>query len=847
MFKKLVKASSAFLDVLFDDTAKQERRAAEARHRAEEAQRRTEEVRKAEEARRQAEAEQKIALRQRLIRVLAEEAKQRAKEELIKREIIEKTGITPTKSQWQMILTRSVNTYVVAGAGSGKSTSLILRVLVLHHYQKIPLHQITVFSFTRKSTQDFRQKLQTVFRAFGYTVSDKDARQVVRTFHSKILELTRGMFSQSQIFEFLAPGHDLSSPDDVGLFESSLNDTQEQYLKNIYRDLFQTNEQFRLCILALYIWYLKQLTLKKAMARFKLTDQVLKDLQTDGVPEYIVEGLNSLKNHEAKSEEDFLEAVKKYIGAEQTTRYKERILKFANMGEEEKDYTEYVINIASRRDRAVTAAVASLFESPASAIPPRSLHLSGIYSQYEFYANAYLPELDCYLVYIPQLSVLGDRKDEKIENFPLAACLSVKQKILLKFAEEDIIFIHNEKDMRLIAEQAKWFQHTAGKVPPNFPYAPEGEPITPQIWMSFYNTAQFIENMGLEVQRLKTAGQDWPLSLSDRFFLQALLLFWAAFTHKLKEDRIGRFHDLFTFFSEHQLENFQKLSMHAVESMSHILIDEFQDISPEVVYWIRGLVKHQHSLGLSTSLMCVGDDWQSIYGWRGSSPSYFIDYSQEFPDGEPCRIDMTENFRSYQDIIDHGEKVLQHVRYKTEKHGIAMRNNGSMAVQLFRLNDDHELLPLLQTILEQEAHHQDQELMVLSRSNDTVNRIRKAIQKKFKVKMLTTFHQSKGLEADVCILVGDCAYTNVMPLKNLIYQLAGFKQTYDAAQHEEARRLAYVGITRARNRCYWLAVPRLDGAFEILSPPEPKKVLVYENKTDYRNSRDAGHDPGGRR
>jgi hypothetical protein len=31
-----------------------------------------------------------------------------------------------------------------------------------------------------------------------------------------------------------------------------------------------------------------------------------------------------------------------------------------------------------------------------------------------------------------------------------------------------------------------------------------------------------------------------------------------------------------------------------------------------------------------SSLLCVGDDWQSIYGWRGSSPKYFMEFNKEF-------------------------------------------------------------------------------------------------------------------------------------------------------------------------------------------------------------------------
>jgi superfamily I DNA/RNA helicase len=69
------------------------------------------------------------------------------------------------------------------------------------------------------------------------------------------------------------------------------------------------------------------------------------------------------------------------------------------------------------------------------------------------------------------------------------------------------------------------------------------------------------------------------------------------------------------------------------------MIDEFQDVSPQIVSWIRASLAEIRSRGPAmhvgrgaqrSSLLCVGDDWQSIYGWRGSSPSYFMEFNKEF-------------------------------------------------------------------------------------------------------------------------------------------------------------------------------------------------------------------------
>jgi superfamily I DNA/RNA helicase len=60
-----------------------------------------------------------------------------------------------------------------------------------------------------------------------------------------------------------------------------------------------------------------------------------------------------------------------------------------------------------------------------------------------------------------------------------------------------------------------------------------------------------------------------------------------------------------------------------------------------------------------SSLLCVGDDWQSIYGWRGSSPKYFMEFNKEFPSPTTTRVMLSENFRSHQHIIDAAEHIVK--------------------------------------------------------------------------------------------------------------------------------------------------------------------------------------------
>jgi superfamily I DNA/RNA helicase len=72
----------------------------------------------------------------------------------------------------------------------------------------------------------------------------------------------------------------------------------------------------------------------------------------------------------------------------------------------------------------------------------------------------------------------------------------------------------------------------------------------------------------------------------------------------------------------------------------YILVDEFQDVNNLQVELIKLLLTDQ------TQLFCVGDDWQSIYGFRGSNVSYIVDFENHFPNAKVVKLNL--NYRSTQ-------------------------------------------------------------------------------------------------------------------------------------------------------------------------------------------------------
>jgi DNA helicase-4 len=83
----------------------------------------------------------------------------------------------------------------------------------------------------------------------------------------------------------------------------------------------------------------------------------------------------------------------------------------------------------------------------------------------------------------------------------------------------------------------------------------------------------------------------------------------------------------------------------------HVLVDEFQDIGKGTLELIQELTGED-----AAKLFAVGDDWQSIYSFRGAVLEYFTDFAEHF--GEPVRTDLTENFRSPPQIITAGNDLI---------------------------------------------------------------------------------------------------------------------------------------------------------------------------------------------
>ena len=93
-----------------------------------------------------------------------------------------------------------------------------------------------------------------------------------------------------------------------------------------------------------------------------------------------------------------------------------------------------------------------------------------------------------------------------------------------------------------------------------------------------------------------------------------------------------------------------RLLAHYQERFKHVLVDEFQDTNTIQYAWLRVLV------GAQSYITVVGDDDQSIYGWRGAKIENIRQFSVDFNDVETIRLE--QNYRSTETILKAANAVI---------------------------------------------------------------------------------------------------------------------------------------------------------------------------------------------
>ena len=127
-------------------------------------------------------------------------------------------------------------------------------------------------------------------------------------------------------------------------------------------------------------------------------------------------------------------------------------------------------------------------------------------------------------------------------------------------------------------------------------------------------------------------------------------------------------------------EEHPQVAEHFAERFRHVLVDEYQDTNAAQSRLI------EHLAGRHRNLCVVGDDDQSIYGWRGADIRHILAFGERYPDASVIRLE--QNYRSTRVILDAANAVVSHNRYRNEKSLWTDREGGELLT--LTVNGDEE-------------------------------------------------------------------------------------------------------------------------------------------------------------
>ena len=448
---------------------------------------------------------------------------------------------------------------------------------------------------------------------------------------------------------------------------------------------------------------------------------------------------------------------------------------------------------------------------------------------FTFHPDFYIPDANLYLEHVSDKSYPTKAKEEQFRNGNL---------LLVKTYEN-------------MTRDSALFNHTLDKIVKNRLPADYHKTVTLTYREEFQGYHEDVKKFIVQIMRItdmmKVENLDPQTVLARavkdqhervRIFYELAIPIVQKYVAYCTDKSYLDFNDLISRTAS-LFRNHSDISNKYKSKFKYILVDEFQDVNNLQVDLIKLLLTDD------AQLFCVGDDWQSIYGFRGSNVSYIIDFEKHFTDARVIKLDL--NYRSTQHIVGASNEVIRHNKFKVEK-AIRSSKQSEHKIVVFAGNTKEDNIRFVVQEVRKfmdEGMTSEDILFLYRRSKMFVNTydqdnsyFHRLRAERLKVQG-KTIHAAKGLEAKVVFILGltegDGGFPDIW-LEDRIFQ------TIKKANHdlllEEERRLFYVAMTRAQEKLYLITEKGNESSF-LKEIPEsytvktsvPLKAMVEEITT----------------
>lgn len=191
---------------------------------------------------------------------------------------------------------------------------------------------------------------------------------------------------------------------------------------------------------------------------------------------------------------------------------------------------------------------------------------------------------------------------------------------------------------------------------------------------------EMVSNITGEISRVKTETIDINAYYSASCPEEEFRDIYKYYVKTLKKMGLIDFDDMLLYCHE-LLTTRRDILAKWQQKYQYILIDEFQDINKIQYDIIKLLAKPQDNLFI------VGDDDQSVYGFRGSKPEIMLNFDKDYPDTDKVILDT--NYRSTGNIVSAAGKVIAHNKVRFAKN-INTVNDPGDKVDIIEFNTQAE-------------------------------------------------------------------------------------------------------------------------------------------------------------
>ncbi len=231
----------------------------------------------------------------------------------------------------------------------------------------------------------------------------------------------------------------------------------------------------------------------------------------------------------------------------------------------------------------------------------------------------------------------------------------------------------------------------------------------------------------------------------------------------------------------------QSIREHYQRRFQHILVDEFQDTNAIQYAWLRLLA------GKDTPTFVVGDDDQSIYGWRGAKIENIQNFEKDFANTQTVRLE--QNYRSTANILNAANALIKN-------------NSGRLGKNLWTDDKDGSLITYYQAYNEK-----DEARFVL-------DRIQQWVDQGGERKQVAILYRSNAQSRQ---------FEELLLIRGMPYRVYGGLRFFDRAEVKDA--LAY---------CRMISNPEADHSFErtVNHPPRAIGKKSVDMIRDYARAKD---------